>query len=354
MKTTSMKLSDFNFDLPRQLIAQKPAPERDQSRLMIVDRETSTFYHDVFANIGDYLSTGRPLMVFNDARVLPAKLTGFQKESGKPLEVALVREREPDVWEALFMGLGKMKPGTELLLCENAVTATLQGRENGRGILKLNYEGELRSLLDKTARMPLPPYIHREFHADADILAMDRRRYQTVYAAREGAVAAPTAGLHFTPELLKKIKAEKADAAYLTLYVGAGTFSPIRVQNVRDHQMERERFFLGEKTWNQIVEAKMKGQRVLAVGTTTTRVLESLTFDSLTQKDVSGETDGFIFPGVEFRTIDHLLTNFHLPKSTLFLLVCAFSGTELMRKAYQEAIREKYRFFSYGDAMLIL
>ena len=348
-----IKLSDYDFELPQELIAQTPAPERDRSRLMVVNRQTGTLTHDVFANICKYLPD-RPLMVFNDTRVLPVKLTGFKKPSGKPLEVLLVRERESTVWEALFKGLGSMKPGTELILGEGAITATLKGRENGRGILKLSYQGELLPILDRAARMPLPPYIRREFDADTDLLAMDRSRYQTVYADKEGAIAAPTAGLHFTPELLKEIASGKADIAYLTLHVGAGTFSPIRAQNVLDHKMEKERFILAAKTWNLVVKAKMKGQKVLAVGTTATRALESLTFDSPIQEEVSGETDRFIYPGVEFKTVGHLLTNFHLPQSTLFLLVCAFAGTDLMRKAYQEAIREKYRFFSYGDAMLIL
>lgn len=348
-----MKLTDFDFELPEELIAQQPALQRDQSRLMIVSRETGAITHDIFTNIGKYLPH-HPLMVFNDTRVVPAKVFGFKKDTGRKVEIVLIREQEPDVWEALIKGLGKMKPGTELVLCEGGLTATLKGRKDNRGILELKYQGDLRSLLNKTAKMPLPPYIRRETHDNEEIMEMDRERYQTVYAAKEGAIAAPTAGLHFTPDLLDEIGTGKADLAFLTLHVGIGTFSPIRAQNVRDHQMERERFMLSRETWNQVTGAKERGQKVLAVGTTATRVLESLTFDTIAQKEISGETEIFIYPGVKFKTVDQLLTNFHLPKSTLFLLVCAFAGSDLMRKAYQEAIDKQYRFFSYGDAMLIL
>ncbi|GJL78366.1 MAG: S-adenosylmethionine:tRNA ribosyltransferase-isomerase [Nitrospinaceae bacterium] len=348
-----MKLSDFDFDLPQELIAQKPAEVRDQSRLMVVNRLTSTISHDTFSNFSNYL-THHPLLVFNDTRVIPAKLPGFKKDTEKPVEVLLIREQEPDLWEALIKGLGKMKPGTQLILCDKSLTATLIERKDGRGLLKLDYQGDLRPLLERAARMPLPPYIRRKTHDNEDLVAMDRERYQTVYAASEGAIAAPTAGLHFTPHLLDKIRAEKADLAFLTLHVGVGTFLPLRTEDVHEHRMEKERFHLSQDAGNQIYQAKKKGQKVLAVGTTTTRVLESLLFDAPIQGDISGETDKFIFPGVDFRTVDQLLTNFHLPKSTLFLLACAFSGTELMRRAYQEAIEQKYRFFSYGDAMLIL
>ncbi len=348
-----MKLSDYDFELPQELIAQTPTDRRDQSRLMVVDRATSTITHDVFANLCRHLS-GRPLMVFNDTRVIPAKLQGVRKDTGKFVEVILVRETEPTLWEVLVKGLVKLKPGTEFSLCDGAVTAVFKGRQEDRGIVKLIYQGNLRSILDVSARMPLPPYIRRDSHDNAELLAMDRERYQTVYAAREGAIAAPTAGLHFTPKLMEEIASENADLAFLTLHVGAGTFMPVRVEEVRDHKMHGEDYVIQKESWNQLVSAKKREQKILAVGTTTTRVLESLDFEFPTQQDISGETDIFIFPGRKFSTVDHLLTNFHLPKSTLFLLVCAFSGNELMREAYQEAIRKEYRFFSYGDAMLIL
>lgn len=348
-----MKLSDYDFDLPEELIAQTPSERRDQSRLMVVDRKTSTITHDVFANLCRYLPD-HPYMVFNNTRVIPAKLPGFRVDTGKALEIILIRKTEPTLWEALVKGLGKMKPGTEFSLCDGAITAILKDRRNDRAILQLTYQGNLRSILKASAKMPLPPYIRRNAQDNAELLEMDRQRYQTVYAASEGAIAAPTAGLHFTPELMDEIRSGIADLGFLTLHVGPGTFMPIRIENIEDHTMEREDFYIGKETWNELVSAKKKGQKILAVGTTTTRVLESLSFDSLIQKDVSGGTDIFIFPGRKFSTVNHLLTNFHLPKSTLFLLVCAFSGMDLMRKAYGEAIRNEYRFFSYGDAMLIL
>ena len=348
-----MKLSEYDFDLPDELIAQSPTERRDQSRLMVVDRSTSSITHDVFANICRYLPN-HPLMVFNNTRVIPAKLPGVRKDTGKYVEIILIREAEPGVWEALVKGLGKMKSGTEFSLCDGAVTAILKGRQDNWAILKLIHQGKLRAILDASARMPLPPYIRRNTHDNAELMAMDRQRYQTVYATKEGAIAAPTAGLHFTPELMEEIASGKADLDFLTLHVGVGTFMPIRVQEVQTHKMQRENYLIQKETWNRLVLAKKNGQKILAVGTTTTRVLETLNFNCETQQDVSGGTEIFIFPGRKFRTVNHLLTNFHLPKSTLFLLVCAFSGTDLMLKAYQEAISNEYRFYSYGDAMLIL
>jgi len=348
-----MKLSDYDFDLPQELIAQTPAERRDQSRLMVVDRTNATISHDVFANICRYLPD-HPLMIFNDTRVIPAKLPGIRKDTGKYLEIILIRETAPKTWETLVKGLGRMKPGTEFSLCDGAVTAVLQGREDNRAILKLTYQGELGPILEQSARMPLPPYIRRNSHDTPELLAMDRRRYQTIYAANEGAIAAPTAGLHFTPELMDEIGSGKADLAFLTLHVGVGTFMPIRAQDICDHKMGWEDYVISKETLNRLVSAKKKKKKILAVGTTATRVLESLNFESQVQNDVAGGTEIFIFPGRKFNTVNHLLTNFHLPKSTLFLLVCAFSGDDLMRKAYREAIQENYRFFSYGDAMLIL
>ena len=348
-----MKLSDYDFDLPQELIAQTPVKRRDQSRLMVVERKTSRITHDVFANICEYLSD-HPLMVFNDTRVIPAKLPGVRKDTGKYVEMILVRETKPSIWEALLKGLGKIKPGTEFSFCGGDIIAILQGREDDRALLKFIYQGELGPILEKSARMPLPPYIRRNKHDNFELQEMDRKRYQTVYAANEGAIAAPTAGLHFTPELMDEIRLGKADLAFLTLHVGVGTFMPIRVDDISEHKMGRENYIVQKETWNRLVSSKKQGQKILAVGTTATRVLESLKFDKQVQKDVKGGTEIFIFPGRKFSNVDHLLTNFHLPKSTLFLLVCAFSGDDLMRKAYQEAIHEKYRFFSYGDAMLIL
>jgi S-adenosylmethionine:tRNA ribosyltransferase-isomerase len=348
-----MKLSDYDFNLPQELIAQIPSARRDQSRLMVVERASESITHDVFSNICQYLPN-HPLMIFNDTRVIPAKLSGIRKDNGNNIDIILIRETEPGIWEALMKGLGRMKGGTEFSLCDGAITAVLQGRADNRALLKLIYQGELGPILKQSAQMPLPPYIRRNDDDNPEITTMDRERYQTVYAANEGAIAAPTAGLHFTPELLDKIASGKADLAFLTLHVGVGTFMPIRVQDIPDHKMGWENYLIQKETWNKLVVSKNQGQKILAVGTTATRVLESLNFENQVQKDVTGGTEIFIYPGRKFNTVNHLLTNFHLPKSTLYLLVCAFSGDNLMQKAYQEAIDEKYRFFSYGDAMLIL
>ncbi len=348
-----MKLADFDFDLPPDLIAQTPVPERDQSRLMVVERKTSRILHDTFANLGKYLSD-HPLMVFNDTKVFPAKLSGVHKDTEKEIEILLVREIEPNQWEALIKGLGRMKPGAQFVFAEGAITATLKGRNEQFGILSLDCRGPLKEILDKAAKMPLPPYIDRNKTNAGELDALDRSRYQTVFAAREGAIAAPTAGLHFTRELLDRISADKADLAYLTLHVGVGTFMPVRTEEVENHKMHAEHYFIAKETWNTVRAAKNRGQTILAVGTTVTRVLESLGFDSPASGDISGWTNKFLIPGAKFKSVNHLLTNFHLPRSTLFMLVCAFSDLGLMQKAYQQAIENRYRFFSYGDAMLIL
>lgn len=348
-----MKLADFDFELPPDLIAQIPVPQRDQSRLMVVERSSARILHDRFSNLGDYLAD-HPLMVFNDTRVFPARLSGIFKDTGKEIEILLVRETEPDVWEALFKGLGRMPSGIQMIFAEGAITATLNGRSGQFGILSLDCRGSLREILDKTAKMPLPPYIDRSKTNDEELDRLDRDRYQTVFAAREGAIAAPTAGLHFTRELLDTIQRDKADLAYLTLHVGAGTFLPVRSETVENHKMHAEHYFVTKETWNKVQEAKTEGQAILAVGTTVTRVLESLSFDSPASGDISGWTDKFLLPGAKFKSVNHLLTNFHLPRSTLFMLVCAFSDRNLMLKAYQQAVEKRYRFFSYGDAMLIL
>jgi len=348
-----MRLSDFDFCLPPELIAQKPVPQRDQSRLMVVDRSTSRISHDLFANLSRYLKD-HPLMVFNDTRVMPAKLAGIIDETGRDVEVLLVREMEPGLWEALIKGLKRIKTNTRIVFAGGSLTAVLQGRKDNLGILRLSHQGNLREILSQAARMPLPPYIARQGPEREALEQMDRTRYQTVYAAKEGAIAAPTAGLHFTQKMIDEIGMGLADIAFITLHVGVGTFMPVRSENAEQHRMESENYFISRETWNKVVDAKKKGRHILAVGTTTTRVLESVCFDSPASGDVSGWTDAFLFPGKRFNTINHLLTNFHLPRSTLFMLVSAFSSLDLMQKAYQEAIRDKYRFFSYGDAMLIL
>ncbi|MFQ5448999.1 MAG: tRNA preQ1(34) S-adenosylmethionine ribosyltransferase-isomerase QueA [Nitrospinaceae bacterium] len=349
-----MKLSDFDFHLPQDRIAQQPAPIRDQSRLMVVNRATGAITHDIFSNLPKYL-VDHPLMVFNNTRVIPARLRGQIKGSGREVELLLTRKiKPPDTWEAMIKGLGRLKTGTEIIFAEGKLTGVLMDRKGERGILRLSCSENTLSVLDEIADMPLPPYIHRGSQDNSQVHKMDRERYQTVYAAREGAIAAPTAGFHFTQNLLDEIGAGRADLAFLTLHVGPGTFLPIREEDITRHKMEPEFFHISRETFNRIREAKRGGQRILSVGTTTTRTLESINLEGLVAEDVSGWTDRFIFPGQRFRTIDQLLTNFHLPKSTLFLLVCAFSGRDLMLRAYQEAIQNNYRFFSYGDSMLIL
>lgn len=347
-----MKLSDFDFSLPDELIAQVPVPFRDQSRLMVVDRNAGSIQHDCFSNLPRYLAD-RPLMVFNNTKVIPAKLMGHKKHGGKIIEMLLVREISPALWEVLLKGLAKLKTGTELAFEGDSLTAVLVGKQDGRAILKFSCAGDLPSTLAGVARIPLPPYIRRNEN-DKDMSRLDRERYQTVYAENPGAIAAPTAGLHFTDELLAHIAGNCADMTFLTLHVGPGTFQPVRVENIADHRMAKERFVVSQIAWNRILEARSDNRKVLAVGTTTTRVLESIDLSTLANKDIYGETNRFIYPGYKFQVIDALLTNFHLPKSTLFMLVCAFGGKELIKRTYQTAIREKYRFFSYGDAMLLL
>ncbi len=348
-----MNLSEFDFDLPQNLIAQTPVQKRDQCRLMVVHRQTSTIQHDSFSNIAAYLE-GNPLVVFNDTQVVPAKLIAVIEGTGKHIEILLVKEAQPDVWQCLVKGLKKLKLGTKLVISSNRLIGTLTGRDEDKALIHFTYSGNFQEILQEIAQMPLPPYIHRDPVENADLIIKDREWYQTVFAAHPGAVAAPTAGLHFTEELIKEMMSKGVDIGFLTLHVGLGTFKPIRVEAIEQHQMDPEDYRISADTWNQIYQAKSSGRKVFAVGTTATRVLESLEFKRPENQSVAGATDHYIYPGYSFRLVDGLITNFHLPKSTLYLLVCAFAGKDLMERAYQEAIEMKYRFFSYGDAMLIL
>ncbi len=349
----SLKLSDFDFDLPEELIAQKPIKLRDQSRLMILDRETGAINHAVFSDLPHHLPAPS-LMIFNDTKVIPAKLQGHLVSSGRGIEILLLRENDDGHWEALVKGLGKLKKGTEIRFGGESLKATLTARQNDRAILKLTCPGNLRRVLNRVATTPLPPYIHRDAAAEESLTELDRRRYQTVFAKHAGAIAAPTAGLHFTPKLLESLNKGGIDCAFLTLHVGVGTFQPIRSEDIRKHSMEAEQFHITAETLKKLVRARKKGQDIIAVGSTSTRVLESMNLDAGVDRDTSGWTDRFIYPGQKIKTVDRLLTNFHLPKSTLYLLVCAFAGKDLIETAYREAIGHNYRFFSYGDAMLIL
>jgi S-adenosylmethionine:tRNA ribosyltransferase-isomerase len=342
-------LSDFDFDLPEELIAQKPLPRRGQSRLLVVNRKEQTITHDIFSNLGEYLKN-QPLMVFNNTQVVPAKIFASLKE--KTVSLILVQQISPRIWEVLMKG--KMKPGTQLTFQNSALTGTFIKKNAERAVIEFSSQQVLEKYLEEHGRMPLPPYIHRKQEDTLLILEQDRKRYQTVYASQSGAIAAPTAGLHFTKGQLEKLKCHHNGIANLTLHVGPGTFKPIRKDDYSKHEMEAEAFQITPKNWNIILESKNKCRPILAVGTTSTRVLETQEFKKPILKTKSGWTNCFIVPGWNFKNVDHLLTNFHLPKSTLFLLISAFAGKNLAKKAYNEAIGQKYRFFSYGDAMLLL
>ena len=347
------KLSNFDFDLPENLIAQKPTQRRGQSRLLVVDREKKSLIHDKFSNLKNHLKN-HPLMVFNDTRVIPAILQAHMESTSRQVEILLTRQLEPDVWEAMIKGLGRLKPGAKFKFENSDLKAQFVRRKDNRAHISFSSQNELSTFINQSGRMPLPPYIHRPLDTDRQTLEVDRKRYQTVFARNSGAIAAPTAGLHFTQAQLKVLRESFADTAHLTLHVGPGTFIPIREEEFTLHKMQEEYFQIFPANWNKIAQAKKKGQAILAVGTTTTRVLETQGFEKTIQTSASGWTNCFIYPGWEFRMADHLLTNFHLPKSTLFVLVCAFMGKKLAKKAYSDAITKKYRFFSYGDAMLIL
>jgi S-adenosylmethionine:tRNA ribosyltransferase-isomerase len=347
-----MKLSDFDFNLPDELIAQTPSPQRGGSRLLVLDRSTETIEHASFGNLPRYLK-GHPIMVFNDTRVLPAKLEGTAGEHGKSIEILLVREETPGTWQVLMKDLKKYKPGQKLTFGKGNLEAEFVERKNDTGVIRFARDHDLEQQLEKFGKMPLPHYIHRSPGDEANTDQQDRVRYQTVFARHTGAIAAPTAGLHFTGEMLEQLT-DCAEPVYLTLHVGPGTFQPVRDEDIRNHQMQKEYFNIPAETWNAIMKAKNENRKTLAVGTTATRVLESVELNREEKNAVSGWTDRFIYPGQIFKNTDHLLTNFHLPKSTLYMLVCALAGPSLIQKAYKEAIQKKYRFFSYGDAMLIL
>jgi len=348
-----MKLSEFDFHLPEELIAQTPSPERGESRLLILDRSTGTIEHISFSSLPRYLQ-GHPIMVFNDTRVLPAKLEGTVGEQEKHIEALLVKEEKPGTWQVLMKGLKKYKPGQKLAFGKGNLEAEFLERKGDTALIRFTTNLNLANQLEEFGKMPLPHYIRRSSDDDAETERQDRERYQTVFAKHAGAIAAPTAGLHFTGELLDQLKS-CAELVYLTLHVGPGTFQPVREEeDIRKHQMKEEYFNIPAETWNVLLKAKNEKRKIMTVGTTSTRVLESVNLDREEKSDVSGWTDRFIYPGQIFKNTDHLLTNFHLPKSTLFMLVCAFADPSLVHKAYKEAIQKKYRFFSYGDAMLIL
>ena len=339
-----MKKSDFYFDLPEELIAQTPLERRDASRLLLLDHETGEITHKHFFDLPDYLNPG-DCLVLNDSRVLPARLMG-NRLTGGAVEVVLLRDLGEGKWECLTRPGRKTKPGTDLTFGEGLLRATVtDALDDGNKVLQFHYDGIFLEILDQLGKMPLPPYIKAELQ--------DRERYQTVYSREIGSAAAPTAGLHFTEELLDRIRAKGVKVCFLTLHVGLGTFRPVKEEDILDHVMHSEYCVIPDETAKTINETKASGGRVIAVGTTSCRTLESFTEPDGTVLAKGGWTDIFIYPGYTFKCIDALVTNFHLPESTLIMLVSALAGRENVLRAYQIAVNERYRFFSFGDAMFI-
>ena len=340
-----MKLEEFDYNLPEELIAQIPIEKRDESRLMVIDRYNKQIEHKIFKDIVDYLEPG-DCLVRNNTKVIPARLYG-KKDTGAKVEFVLLNRIQGDIWETIVRPGNKLRPGTKVEFGDGLLKATiLDIMEGGTRKVEFHYDGIFNEILDKIGLMPLPPYIHESLK--------QKDRYQTVYAKYEGSAAAPTAGLHFTPELLEKIKEKGVNIANVTLHVGIGTFRPVKEENIEEHKMHLEHFYIKEEDCNIINNAKKSGKRVIAVGTTSCRVLETIA-DANTGLVSAQESDTgiYIYPGYKFKCIDGLITNFHLPKSTLLMLVSALAGREFILDAYNEAVREKYRFFSFGDAMFI-
>lgn len=346
-----MQLQDFDFALPPDLIAQAPATRRDQSRLMVVQRDRPGVIHDVFSHIGRYLQAGDVLVV-NNTKVIPARLRGYKAATGGKVEVLLLHETEAGIWEVLLKPAARTLPGTLVIFADGVLQGSVLEARAGGTVLMQFFPAQVYDVLEHCGEVPLPPYIKRPTAARQH--ALDRERYQTVYALHPGAVAAPTAGLHFTPELLATLAQEGIMQAAVTLHVGWGTFQPIRTTRIEQHHVGKEFYYLTEADAAVIQQARTQGGRVVAVGTTTLRTLETIVQVTGTIQAWRGWSELFIYPGYMFRGIPALVTNFHLPCSTLFLLVCALAGREKMLEAYQLAIEERYRFYSYGDAMLIL
>ncbi|NLG81715.1 MAG: tRNA preQ1(34) S-adenosylmethionine ribosyltransferase-isomerase QueA [Bacilli bacterium] len=340
-----MRVEEFDFDLPKELIAQTPLKNREESRLLILNRKTGEITHKHFYDIIEYLNPGDTL-VLNNTKVIPARLYGVKQATNAHIEVLLLNQKANDVWEVLCRPAKRVKVGTIISFGDGILTAKcIESFDEGRRYLQFEYEGIFLEILDKLGEMPLPPYITAKLE--------DKDRYQTVYAKIEGSAAAPTAGLHFTKGLLERIKNKGINITYLTLHVGLGTFKPVSESDVEKHKMHSEFYSVNEETAKTLNETKKNGKRIISVGTTSTRTLETIMTKYGTFKADSGYTDIFIYPGYEFKAIDGLITNFHLPKSTLIMLVSAFASKGLIMKAYQEAIKERYRFFSFGDAMFI-
>ncbi len=341
-----MKVEEFDYHLPEDLIAQQPADIRDESRLMVLHKNDGELEHKKFKNIIDYLDEG-DLLVLNNSKVIPARLFGQKVPTGTDIEVLLLNEKEEDTWEVLVRPGKRVKKGVKISFANGKLIGeALEYTDFGGRIMKFYYSGNFDELIDELGELPLPPYITEELEEPG--------RYQTVYAKKRGSVAAPTAGLHFTTELFNSLKEKGVDIAYLTLHVGLGTFRPVKVDNIEDHKMHSEYYELSKKTAEKINQKKKAGKKIVAVGTTATRTLESVVSERGKIEAAKGWTDIFIYPGYEFKVIDALVSNFHLPKSTLMMLISAFAGKDKVMSAYKIAVEEKYRFFSLGDAMLII
>ncbi len=338
-----MKTSDFSYDLPSELIAQHPAQKRDQSRLMLLNKKTGEINHKKFYNIIDYLNNG-DVLVLNDTRVMPARIFGHRPEKDESIEILLLNHKG-DTWETLAKPGKKLKIGTEIIFSDELKAEVIDISEDGSRFLKFIYSGIFEEILDRLGEMPLPPYIQEKLE--------DKERYQTVYSKEIGSAAAPTAGLHFTKELLKKIEEKGIEICFITLHVGLGTFRPVKVEDVTKHKMHSEFYIIRDDVAQKINKAKDEGRRIVAVGTTSIRTLESASDDKGYVKAKSGWTDIFIYPPYKFKCVDALITNFHLPESTLIMLVSSLSTREIILNAYNVAVKEKYRFFSFGDAMFI-
>lgn len=343
--TEGMNVKDYDYDLPEELIAQDPLEDRSSSRLMVLDRQTGDVEHRHFTDILEYLHPG-DCLVINNTKVIPARLFGVKEDTQAKIEVLLLKRKENDIWETLVKPGKKAKPGTKLVFGDGLLTAeVVDVVEEGNRLIQFHYDGIFEEILDQLGQMPLPPYITHQLK--------DINRYQTVYAKYDGSAAAPTAGLHFTKELLQKVKDMGVDIAEVTLHVGLGTFRPVKVENVLDHHMHSEFYMVSQEAADKINRAKESGHRVIAVGTTSTRTLEAAADENGRLHETSGWTEIFIYPGYQFKVIDALITNFHLPQSTLVMLVSALAGREHVLHAYEIAVKERYRFFSFGDAMLI-
>ena len=341
-----MKTSDFYYDLPQELIAQEPLKDRSSSRLLVLHRDSGEIEHKIFRDVKDYLKKGDCLII-NDTKVMPARLIGARKNTGARVEILLLVRKDMDTWEVLTYPGKKAKPGDVIVFGDGRLEAEiLEVIEGGNRIVKFRYDGVFETILDELGEMPLPPYITHKLE--------DKNRYQTVYAVHEGSAAAPTAGLHFTKELLEEIKEMGVEIAHVTLHVGLGTFRPVKVEDVTNHEMHSEYYVVEQAEADKINNARKNGGRIISVGTTSTRTLESVTDENGVVHAGSGWTKIFIYPGYKFKAVDCLITNFHLPESTLIMLVAAMVGREKILETYETAVREKYRFFSFGDAMFIV